>query len=384
MHSRQSLTNALLERARELGFELTGVCAAATPPRWELFRSWLQRGYAGEMHYLTERQDAYAHPDAILNGARSLVMLGMNYGGGKNESPLNRSHQPQECIGLVSRYASGRVDYHDLIHARLKGLIEYLQQLRPGCQARGVVDTAPLLERDFAQLAGLGWTGKHTLLLNRTWGSWFFLAALLTDEVLEYDAPSIDDYCGTCRACLDACPTGAFPQPYVLDATRCISYLTIELRRPIPEHLRAGIGNWVFGCDICQEVCPWNRRAPAATLPEFQTESQEQSLDLLELLQLSEDAFRQRFRSTPVWRTKRKGLLRNAAIALGNERNPRAIPALCAALHDAEPLVRGAAAWALGQYDQASTRAALEQRKGLEADPEVMHEICVALRAAIV
>ncbi len=185
-------------------------------------------------------------------------MLAMNY-----RTAAAQPATPGE--GRISRYAWGAVDYHDLIHDRLRRLAGFLRQLQPDCQARGVVDTAPLLEREFAQLAGLGWIGKNTLVLNRQMGSWFFLAALLTDATLEYDSPHETDHCGTCRACLDACPTDAFPQPYVLDATRCLSYLTIELRDAIPLEHRESFGDWLFGCDICQEVCPWNHRAPQST-----------------------------------------------------------------------------------------------------------------------
>ena len=204
---------------------------------------------------------------------------------------------------------------------------------------RAVVDTAPLLEREYAQLAGLGWIGKNTLLLNKQSGSWFFLCALLTDVELEYDRPHAADHCGTCRACLDACPTGAFVDAYVLDARRCISYLTIESRQPIPTTLRAGIGDWVFGCDICQEVCPWNRDAPVADEPEFQPLAGGTDLELSELFWLDDAEFRVRFRHTPLWRPKRRGLLRNAAIVLGNQVAPEAIPALARGLNDEESLV---------------------------------------------
>ena len=212
---------------------------------------------------------------------------------------------------------------------------------------RGVVDTAPLLEREFAQLAGLGWVGKHTLLINRQQGSWFFLAALITDVELSYDAPHETDHCGTCRACLDACPTGAFPQPYVLDATRCISYLTIELRDAVPAELRSGIGDWLFGCDVCQDVCPWNSRAPLSRQAEFAPRADSNPINLISLFDLDDATFRERFRHTPLWRPKRRGLLRNAAIVLGNRPTPAAIPALIRGLNDDEPLVRGACAWAL-------------------------------------
>jgi len=206
-----------------------------------------------------------------------------------------------------------------------------------------------LLEREFAQLAGLGWIGKNTLLLNKSFGSWFFLAALLTDQELVYDEPHATDHCGTCRACLDACPTDAFPQPYVLDATKCISYLTIELREQIPETLRAGMGDWVFGCDVCQDVCPWNNRVPTTNEPAFAPRPDNNPLQLAALFYLSDGQFRDRFRKTPLWRPKRRGILRNAAIVLGNQRAQTAVPALTHGLEDPDPLVQDSCRWALQQ-----------------------------------
>jgi epoxyqueuosine reductase len=294
------------------------------------------------MHYLAARRDAYEHPRHILDGVRSLVMLGMPY----------RTADPVPCQpgqGRISRYAWGAADYHDLIHDRLRQLADWLVERVPGVLVRGVVDTAPLLEREFARLAGLGWIGKNTLLINRDAGSWFFLAALLTDLELHYDPPHERDYCGTCRACLDACPTEAFPEPYVLDATRCISYLTIELRSSVPLPLRSEMGDWVFGCDICQEVCPWNRRAPASSEGAFAPAPESNPVLLADLLTMTDSDFRVRFRGTPLRRAKRRGLLRNAAIAAGNQRAPELLAALVRGLSDPEPLVRDACAWALEQ-----------------------------------
>ena len=341
--SAAELTATLRQEALRLGFSQVGVCPAVTPTGIGRFQEWLAAGYAGEMQYLSNRAEAYEHPRHVLDGVRSLVMLAMHY----------RTAEPAPVApgqGRVSRYAWGSADYHDLIRARLSELAAVLQGLAPEALVRGVVDTAPLLEREFAQLAGLGWIGKHTLLLNRAHGSWFFLAALLTDLELEYDAPHETDHCGSCTACLDACPTNAFPAPYVLDATRCISYLTIELRGSVPEDLREGMGDWVFGCDVCQDVCPWNRRAPTTAEPSFAPQDELNPLDLLGLFSLSDDEFRARFRHTPLWRSKRRGLLRSAAIALGNNPTPEAVEPLRLGLCDAEPLVRDACAWALSRY----------------------------------
>ncbi|MCI0361363.1 MAG: tRNA epoxyqueuosine(34) reductase QueG [Planctomycetaceae bacterium] len=338
-----------------MGFTLAGACPAVAPIGAPRLAEWLERGYAGQMDYIAARQQAYEHPQHVLDGARSVLMLGLPY----------RTVEPQPVQpgqGRISRYAWGGGDYHDTIHDRLKRLIGWLKERVPGGQARGVVDTAPLLEREFAQLAGLGWIGKHTLLIHKPAGSYFFLAALLTDQELAYDEPFTADHCGTCRACLDACPTQAFPQPYVLDATRCISYLTIELRESIPHELRPGIGDWLFGCDVCQEVCPWNQAAerripiPSSTptpawdvAPEFRPSAGANPVDLIGLFDLDDEAFRQRFRHTPLWRAKRRGILRNAAIVLGNQRATGARSALARGLGDSEPLVREACQWALDQ-----------------------------------
>ncbi|MEE3367826.1 MAG: tRNA epoxyqueuosine(34) reductase QueG [Planctomycetota bacterium] len=361
-------TRRLKRRAGELGFRLTGVCPAVSPQGLSRFHDWLAAGYAGEMRYLIDRKAAYTHPRSVLDGVRSILMLGMNYRSGESVP----AEQPG---GRVSCYAWGTIDYHDLIHGRLKELVSWYRQQDPGARLRGVVDTAPLLEREFAQLAGLGWVGKHTLLLNRQQGSWFFLAALLSDQLLEYDTPYESDYCGSCRACLDACPTAAFPEPYVLDATRCISYLTIELQDSVPVDLRDGLDNWVFGCDVCQEVCPWNRAAPPAQETQFAADSQQHPLDVVRLFDLDEAAFRQRFRKTPLWRSKRRGLLRNAAIVLGNRPSERGLNALLRGLHDQEMIVRAAAAWALGRHQQVAAADALRARLAEEAEPAVRAEI---------
>lgn len=365
--SARSLTAALKSEARRLGFELAGVCPAVAPAGISRFHEWLDAGFGGEMHYLADRAAAYEHPRHVLDGVRSIVMLAMVY---RSADPA----EPKPGEGRVSRYAWGD-DYHDLIRRRLNELAEFLVGEAPGNKARGVVDTAPLLEREFAQLAGLGWIGKNTLLLNKQLGSWFFLAALLTDLELEYDQPHDADHCGTCRACLDACPTDAFVAPYVLDARRCISYLTIELRESIPAELRGGVGDWLFGCDVCQDVCPWNHRAPSTIEPTFQPSEGMNPIDLAALFALDDAAFRARFRHTPLWRAKRRGLLRNAAIVLGNRPDPAALPALVGGLNDHEPLVRSACAWALRRFNTSAASAALSARRAVETDQEVLTEI---------
>jgi epoxyqueuosine reductase len=277
-------------------------------------------------------------------------MVGMNYGDSQKPDP-SISTPKQPSTGTVARYARG-ADYHDVLRARLNTLLAWVQQEVPGCLGRGVVDTAPLLERDFARRAGLGWFGKNTMLLHKRLGSYFFLGALLLDVDLQADPPQETSHCGSCTACLDACPTQAFAGPGQLDSRRCISYLTIELKGPVPEDLRPELGNWVFGCDVCQEVCPWNRKAPPAREPAFQPRSDLERLDLLELLSMSKEEFRQRFRGTALTRARRRGLLRNAALVLGNQGDPKALPALRQALADSEPLVREAAQWAINRITE--------------------------------
>jgi epoxyqueuosine reductase len=367
-----ALTEAIKAQARNLGFSLVGACPAVGPSGLARLDQWLAAGYAGQMDYLSKRRAAYEHPRHVLEGARSVVMLGLAY-------RTVAAQAPAAGQGRISCYAWGTADYHDVIHDKLQKLAETVRQQVPQARVRGIVDTAPLLEREFAQLAGLGWIGKNTLLLNKPAGSYFFLAALLTDQVLAYDAPFELDHCGSCQACLQACPTGAFPQPYVLDASRCISYLTIELKGPIPRELRPGVGDWLFGCDICQEVCPWNRRAPLSLESGFEPASGRNPVELAELFFLDDAAFRQRFRHTPLWRARRRGILRNAAIVLGNQRAVSALPALCRGLDDPEPLVRGAAAWALGRLGTPEAEAALRRRAAVERDAMVCQELEAAL-----
>ncbi|OHB70076.1 MAG: tRNA epoxyqueuosine(34) reductase QueG [Planctomycetes bacterium RBG_13_63_9] len=371
----ESLTAALKQEAMRLGFELTGAVPAATPPGIGRFEQWLADGYAGEMHYLGDRADAYRHPGHVLDGAEAILMLGSGY----------RTVEPADTgpgQGRVSRYAWG-TDYHELIRQRLHRLADFHRQLVPGVAVRGVVDTAPLLEREFAQLAGLGWIGKNTMLIHRRYGSWILLAALLTSEPLAYDWPCEVDRCGTCRACLDACPTGALVEPRRLDARRCISYLTVELRESISAELREPLGDRLFGCDACQEVCPWNRRAPSSVQRGLRPEAGMNPVGLAELFSLDEAAFGERLRHTPLWRAKRQGILRNAAIVLGNRPHAAALGALIDGLQDAEPLVRGACAWALGRYaGRCGGRIpgeALRQRLAIETDRQMRDEIVDAL-----
>jgi epoxyqueuosine reductase len=330
-------------QAHALGFELAGIAPATEADGFDRLRDWLVHDFAGEMAYMQRHADARRHPSSILSEVRSVVMVGMNY----HPDPASAGCAPPGVSGRVASYARGSADYHDVLRERLNRLLAWIQEEVPVSRGRGVVDTAPLLERDFARRAGLGWFGKNTMLLNKRIGSFFFLGALLLDIDLKADAPHTASHCGTCTACLEACPTQAFPKPGVLDARRCISYLTIELKGSVPEELRSGVGDWVFGCDICQDVCPWNRKVPTTREPAFQPRADLDPVDAVELLGLSEEAFLHRFRGTALTRAKRRGLLRNAALVLGNRGDPAALPALRRALDDPEPLVCEAARWAL-------------------------------------
>ncbi|TWT76645.1 Epoxyqueuosine reductase [Planctomycetes bacterium CA13] len=329
--------DAFRARAARLGFAKVGVAQAVNATGFSRLVEWIDAGFAGEMQYFADRLDAYRHPRGVLEGCQSVICLAYPY---PSDTPT-----PTVPVGRgkVARYAWSGDDYHDQIHPKLKRLCRMLRNWNSESKARGIVDTAPLMEREVAQLAGLGWRGKNTLLLNKQLGSYFFLACVLTDVALPPDEPHVSSHCGTCTACLDACPTDAFPRPGVLDATRCISYLTIEKRcdseskaeQSIDPNLELGIGDWVFGCDVCQEVCPWNRK-PHRRRPGRQTNRQEttstqsypmQTLPLDGWAEMTDETFRARYRKTPLWRTRRLGILRSVNIVLRNQKltNPSVI-----------------------------------------------------------
>jgi len=369
-----ALADSVKLTAYEIGFDLVGIAPAISPATLSYFQEWLRQGFAGEMHYLQTRREAYDHPENVMQSVRSVIMLGINY---YQKDDLTH----ESSTGTISRYSRNQTDYHRIIRNKLKPLADHLHKQQPGCRTRGIVDTAPLLERDFARLAGLGWFGKNTMLINKRRGSWLFLAALLTDVELQPDQPHNSAHCGTCTRCLDACPTDAFPEPYVLDASKCVSYLTIELRdQPVPHDLRTGIGDWLFGCDVCQDVCPWNRKAPEASDPAFAIDPQIAKTNAIELLQMSAAEFDARYGKTPLARPGRKGMLRNAAIVLGNAGDPAAIAVLHAALKNSEPLIRGSAAWALGQLKQSASISVLHAQLQSEPDTDIKLEIAQALQ----
>jgi epoxyqueuosine reductase len=376
------LLGELRRESARLGFSRLGIAPAGPPPRQDLVRRWLASGFAGVLREWFERQEPLrSDPANLLPGVRSVIMLATDHAtAADNAGDADGAGQGS---GRVARYAWGD-DYHDLLRSRVNRLGAWLEDRVPGCRTRGVVDSAPLAEREFAWLAGLGWFGKNTMLIDPRAGSFFFLTALLTDLELPVDTPLEVDHCGTCTACIDACPTGAFVEPRVLDASRCISALTIEDHGPIAADLRPGMQDWIFGCDICQSVCPWNRHAPGSVEPTFQSRDGQSSPSLAAILQLDADAFRQRFKGTPLRRAKRRGLLRSAAIALGNRPHAASFDALAAALADEEPVVRGAAAWALGRWRHADgvaerARVVLVARLTIEDDAGVRSEIELAL-----
>lgn len=362
----------------ELGFAQIGIAPAVSPTGFHRLLQWISDGHCADMQWIERRTEAYRHPDGVMPGTRSVIMGAMNYNDGGIAAAADGG-------GRVARYAWGSADYHVMLKSRLKQLADLVRAEVPVARTRIVIDTAPLLERDFGCLAGIGWFGKNTMLISRSIGSYFFLGAVLTDVELQYDTPVEQNYCGKCTRCLDACPTDAFPEPSVLDARRCISYLTIEHRREaVPLELRSDIGNWLFGCDICQDVCPWNRFAPDETLPEFEHLSSMNPVDCCTLLTLSSEQFETRFRDSPLSRPGRAGLLRNAAIVLGNAKNPLAESALITALADLEPMVRGAAAWALGQLGTQTAFCSMRSRLTVESDEVVRQEIENALQRHVV
>jgi epoxyqueuosine reductase len=386
-----SLTQAIKAEARQLGFELVGITTPDPPLHLEVFNNWLAAGRYGEMDYLaTERSRLRrSDPRAILPECRSILVLGMRYPAPIASSVAESGQNGQVNVplhGQVASYAWGD-DYHDVLPDRLRALVGLIEKLHGGpVPNRWYTDTGPVLERDLAQRAGLGWIGKNTCLIHPSLGSYYLLAEILLGIELEIDLAVTTDHCGSCTRCLEACPTACILPDRTLDAQRCISYLTIELKGPIPHDLRPLVGKWVFGCDICQEVCPWNQRfgksggqavfSPRAGLP---------MPDLLEELALSAEAFNQKFKKSPVKRAKRRGYLRNVAVAIGNQARlvqqaAATVKALRQCLvHDPDPLVRSHAAWALAQIGGLDARQALEQALIDEMDEEVLSEVRKAL-----
>ena len=398
-------TAALLTAwAREAGFDAVGVAGVEPLERGAAFVAWLERGEQADMDYLERRVEERLEPERILPGARSVLCVGLQYHPLAGEEPVDGDLWPR-----VARYARGR-DYHNLMGKRLKKLAKRIRREFPGADSRPYVDTGPVLERELAARAGLGVPGKNTNLLSRELGSWFLLGEVFTtlEAAPSRPAPSrpapaapaeapgaaggadgVTDLCGRCTLCLEACPTGAFPEPYRLDANRCISYWTIEHRGAMPEEMRSAIGDWVFGCDVCQEVCPWNLRYEGradrggrtpADHPDLHLPDHRRELDLVAVLRLERDDYEERFRGNAMKRARLEGLQRNAAVVMGNRGDAGYVPALMEALAGADdPVVRGHAAWALGRIGGGEARAALDAALAGEGDPEVRGEISAAL-----
>lgn len=346
---KMSLTEQICEKAHSLGFDLAGVAPAYPVPRTDAYLAWLTQDHHGEMSYMARpnRVERRTNPELILPDVRSVICIGLNYYPGTLPEGLAHGSLRDPARGLISNYAWG-LDYHDLMASRLEQLAAFVSAEAGQATNRVYVDTGPVLERAYAAAAGLGFIGKNTCLIHLKAGSWLFLGEILTDVKLEPTSSATRADCGTCRRCLDACPTGALVAPYVLDSRRCISYLTIELKGSIPHELRPLMGNWIYGCDVCQQVCPWQRFARPAHERAFHAEEPGRAApSLLELIEIDDEQFQQRYVGTPILRIGRARLLRNAAVALGNAGDERAVPALTKALADAEPLVREHAAWAL-------------------------------------
>jgi epoxyqueuosine reductase len=367
---------AIKARAREIGFDLVGIATADPFPEAEAaYRRWLDGGMHAGMAYMAARRDRVGDPRKVRPEARSIVAVAMNYYAGEPSPPDG------DLRGRISRYAWGD-DYHLVMERRLRHLAEFLVE-RGARLARYYVDTGPLLDRAIAQRAGLGWCGRHSCLITREFGTWVVLGELLTDLTLAPDAPASGD-CGLCTSCYDgteACPTGAIVEPGVVDARRCISYWTIEHRGWIPRQVRPTLETMIFGCDLCQDACPFNRLARPTRHPEFQPRAETGTRPLLlPLLNISEAEYRWRFRRSAIKRARRSGLRRNVAIALGNLRDARAVLELTIALRDpTDPVVRGHAAWALGRIGGVEAAAALECARRAESDPQVCEEIAAAL-----
>ena len=368
-----ALSAQIKEAAQRLGFELVGISPMRPAPHEQSFAQWLREGLAGNLDYMQRTESLRRDPRELVPWAVSIISVGMNYYSGYSR-PVDSS----EPRGWISRYAWGD-DYHNLMKGKLEALLESIGQFHDGnIQGKAFVDSGPVLERDFAGIAGLGWIGKNTHLISPRKGSWFFLGELFVDLPLAYDRP-IRDRCGRCDLCLKACPTGAFVGPYVLDARRCISYLTIELKDWMPRSLRPLVGNHIFGCDICQEVCPYNVKALPTAEIAFQPRSGLHAPELIAFLSLSEAEFRQRFRASPILRAKRRGFLRNVAVALGNLKALDAVPALIRSLDDEESVVRGHVAWALGQIGAQTALDPLQRRLRAENDANVQEELREAI-----
>jgi epoxyqueuosine reductase len=351
MFRRSEITAAVKQAATDAGFDLAGVAPVSDSPELEYFPRWIADGNAGDMKYLEARDEQGRLKRASLAHAapwaRSVVVCALNY----NTKQPYSTQAPDSGRGWISRYAWGQQDYHDSVMPRLRQ-VEVALKNASGADliTRCYVDTGPIVERVAAKYAGIGWIGKNTCIINQKLGSWFFLGVILTSLELEPGLPA-PDRCGSCTRCIDACPTDALTAPYQLDSNKCIAYLTIEKRGALPEELRAGMGRHVFGCDICQDVCPWNRKAPATEAEEFQPRPELVNPALDWLAEITEEEFRRAFRGSPVRRAKRAGVRRNAVIAMGNSGDRKFLPLLNRLTADEDEVIRESAGWAIQKLD---------------------------------
>ncbi len=355
------------EKAYALGFDGFGVASPEIGEAGANFSQWLALGYAGEMAYMARGEEKRCDINLVLEGVKSIICLRTNYFTAEKE--MDFLDLPE--MGDVSLYALNK-DYHDIITPRLKELEKNIQEEFANCKTKIYVDTGPLLEKPLAQRAGLGWIGKHTNLLSQGIGSWYFLSEILVDVALP-ESEVAENHCGTCRSCIDICPTDAIVAPYVLDSKKCISYLTIELKGVIPIEFRKAIGNRIYGCDDCQIVCPWNSYAVKTDEPAFKEVGD--NFLLTELILMDDEEFRRRFKGSPIKRIKRRGLLRNVAVALGNSKNLQAVPFLIKALEDKEPLIRAHTVWALGELLFSESIPLLNEKLATETESIVLQEL---------
>lgn len=367
--------DAIRQHTLELGFNLVGLTRAEPSPQLAAYHRWIERGMHGAMGYMA-RPDRIVRREnlqEILPGAQSMIIVGLDY----HTQPVPEKTLNDPSRGRIAAYARG-LDYHDIMQKMLESLVEWIQaQMQQRSGEKVYVDTGAILERSHARQAGMGFTGKNTMLIHPRRGSNFFIGEIITTlELSEYDTPHQPTMCGTCTRCLTACPTDAFPEPYVLDARRCISYHTIENKGSIPLALRPSFGNWIFGCDICQDVCPWQRFTIPTNIPQFQPPDMwhiAPSLD--EALMLDETTFKQIYAGTPIHRIKRRRFVRNACVAAGNSQDTRLIPYLIQLLYDHEPLVRSHAAWALHRLMGDAAEKQLSMMYHREDDEDVRREL---------
>lgn len=366
----KKITKSIKDKALDIGFDLVAISPVGQFPENQFYKDWLSRGYAGKMGYLERNSEKRADVKEILQGAKSVICCAVNYNTDYPYSTDINDHQS----GWISRYAWGD-DYHESITDKLKTLNNYCKEIAPETfNSKYYVDTGPVLEKVYSKYSGVGWIGKNTCLINQQAGSWLFLGEIITNAELEYDS-TVTDRCGTCTRCIDACPTDAIVEPYVLDSRKCISYLTIELKEPVPQELREGVENNIYGCDICQDVCPWNKEADVTENAQFKPRKHLYNPRLAELANITPREFSELFRGSPIKRTKRRGLIRNVMLAMGNSGNPKFLDDIKTSLDDGEPLIRAAAVWAFWKIAGDDSKQDLSLMLENETDNIVRQEL---------